>query len=79
MLGDVYAAHDDNPGNIFETVDSIYGTHGLWYGKDEEDTPYVVVGFTLTNATAEIDGDTWGELQGFRIQLPSSYNDVPLP
>ena len=46
-----------------------FGTHGVWY--DEEDgEEYATVGFALPDGVfAEIDGDAYGEMVGFRIYL----------
>lgn len=55
-----------------KTITSPFGVHGITYGGDSHDGggKYAIIGFNLPeNVYAEIDCDTYGSLQGFRIYL----------
>jgi hypothetical protein len=50
------------------SVTTEYGRHGIQYGEDEEGNEYGLVGLNLPEGFyAEIDGETYGALQGIRI------------
>jgi len=59
----VTLSHDWGTNAIYTRL----GTHGVGYGEDDAGE-YAVVGMTLPGGVyAELEGDTYGELQGFRI------------
>lgn len=49
-----------------------FGIHGIQYGADDEGE-YAVIGFTLPDDIyAEVEGDTYAQLEGFRIYRADS-------
>lgn len=69
MLTDVaqtMLATDERP----LTIKTVFGEHGMHYDFDEDGDGFVTIGFNLPDGVfAEIDGGTYGQLQGFRIYL----------
>lgn len=57
------------------TVSGPFGEHGVTYGIDYEDVEqeYATIGFVIDDPDekiyVEIEDDTYGQLQGFRIYL----------
>lgn len=67
-LEDLKEILEDRPGTI-ETED---GVHGVTYVYDEVGE-YAVIGYNLPQGMyAEIDGNTYGEMQGVRVYLQST-------
>lgn len=61
-----------------EEIKSQFGLHGCTYQFDEDDEYCVTIGFTLPSGVfAEIEDETFGELQGFRIYVEPEYDPEP--
>lgn len=59
-------------GERLAEIHGLDGIHGIQYGEDEAGE-YATIGFTLPDGIyGEVDGGTYGQLQGFRIYRAGS-------